>query len=67
MYSALLLLANCNGTGFFFNRLSEISHISNFMKIRQVGASSMRTDGQTDRQTDTTKLTLFVFLLTRLK
>ena len=38
----------------FFNRLSKNAEISNFMKIRPVGAALFHADGQTD----TTKLTV---------
>ena len=34
------------------------TQISNFMKIRPVGAELFHADGRTDRQTDMTKLTV---------
>ena len=37
-------------------RFSKNSQISNFMEIRPVGAQLLQADGQTDRQTDMTKL-----------
>jgi hypothetical protein len=40
----------------FLNRLSENPQISNFMKIRPVGAELFRVDGRTERRTDMTKL-----------
>jgi len=39
----------------FFDRFSKNPQISNFMKIRQVGAE-FHADGWTDRRTDMTKL-----------
>ena len=38
------------------NRLSKNTQISNFMKIRPVAAELFNEGGQTDRQTDMTKL-----------
>ena len=50
---APVMLADCNETWIFWTRFSKNSQKSNFMKILPVGAScSLRTDGQTDRQTD---------------
>jgi hypothetical protein len=38
--------------------VSKNTQISNFMKIRPVGAELFHTDGQTDRQTDKKDLTV---------
>ena len=53
---------------FFLDRFSK-NTISNFMKIRPLGANLFNADGRTDRQTDITKITAFFFsiLRTRLK
>jgi hypothetical protein len=45
-------LSNSNETYFFLNKFSKDIEISNFMKIRPVGAELFHTD----RQTDMTKL-----------
>ena len=37
--------------GIFLDRFSEHPHISNFMKIRQLGAELFHADGQTDMTT----------------
>ena len=42
----------------FLDRFSKETPISNFMKIRPVGAQLFHADGQTDRQTDMAKLTV---------
>jgi hypothetical protein len=45
----------------FFQRFSKNTQISNFIKIRQVGAEFFfHTDGWTDRQTDRTDMQLIV-------
>jgi hypothetical protein len=41
-----LFLSNFNGN--FFDRFSKDTPISNFMKIRSVGAELFQSDGQTD-------------------
>jgi hypothetical protein len=40
----------------FCQRLSKNNRISNFMKIRPVGAELLHADGRKDVQTDMTKL-----------
>jgi len=52
----------------FSRQILENTQISKFMKIRPVRADSIRTDGWTDGQTDTTKLVAaFHKFRTRLK
>ena len=51
-----LLLSDCNETWIYFDRFSEKTHTSNLMKIRPVGAELFYAEGQTDRQTDMTRL-----------
>jgi len=47
-------LSDFNGTSDFLDRVSKNIQISNFIKIRPVGAELVRAD----RRTDTTKLTV---------
>ena len=42
------LLSDFNETRFFLDRFSKSSQMSNFIKIRPVGAESFREDGRTD-------------------
>jgi hypothetical protein len=51
-----LFLSGFNETGLFSADFRKNTQISNFMKIRPVGAELFQADGQTDRQTDITKL-----------
>ena len=53
MYTSLhvkyaLFLTDFNETRNFLDRFSKISYISNFMKIRPVGAELFHVDGRTD-------------------
>ena len=43
-----LVLSNCNLICIFSDRFSKNPQISNFMKIRPVGAKLFHADGQTD-------------------
>jgi hypothetical protein len=44
----------------FLDRFSKYVQISNFMKIRPVGAEMFHADGRTERQTDMMKLIVTV-------
>ena len=46
-----LFLSDFNETRIFFDRFPKHTRISNFIKIRPVGAELFHADGQTERQT----------------
>ena len=45
-------MSDFNEHRIFFNKLSKNTQISNFMKIRPVGAELFDADGQTDRHNE---------------
>jgi hypothetical protein len=47
-----LFSSHFNETLVFLDRFSKNSHISNFLKIRPVGAELFHADGQTDGRTE---------------
>ena len=48
----LLFLSYFNANSIFLDRLLKSTQISNFKKIRPLGAELFHTDGQTDRKHD---------------
>jgi hypothetical protein len=51
-------LSDIYETWIFLDRASKNTQISNFMKIRPVGADMFHAGGRADRHTDMTKLTV---------
>ena len=53
-----LFLSDFNEPWVFFDKFSKNPQISNFIKIRPVGAELFHADEQTDERTDMTELTV---------